>query len=270
MLNSEQMLPGRIRNMRQMKDLLGAEDVVLAEIERMIEDMYRRESMLHEELVNEEWLERRLHDLTGAETEVTGYADDLLVFIQMNVGELGGLDLRAVRRFLNQWLPAHLKYSLGYLSVYPLMLQEWFRISWLDIHMSFSFWQIRLLNGEWLLDGSVNLGQRPGWEMAVGIIQAAVQLTGKERSVFSRMECSRRFSGAGEQHEPGLEVKTAVSLGDVWRTAGKETGTVIRISERETAESESVTVKKDLWYLDGSVMLDGSRIPDAEIREESL
>ena len=53
MLNSEQMLPGRIRNMRQMKDLLGAEDVVLAEIERMIEDMYRRESMLHEELVNE-------------------------------------------------------------------------------------------------------------------------------------------------------------------------------------------------------------------------
>ncbi|MCI8429942.1 MAG: hypothetical protein HFI16_06755 [Lachnospiraceae bacterium] len=102
------------------------------------------------------------------------------------------------------------------------------------------------------------------------IIQAAVQLTGTERSVFSCMECSMCFSGAGEQHEPGLEVKTAVSFGDVWRTAGKETGTVMRISGRETAESESVTVKKDLWYLDGSVILDGSRIPDAEIREENL
>ena len=40
-LNSEQMLPARVRKMRQMEDLLNVEDIILAEIERIIDEMYR-------------------------------------------------------------------------------------------------------------------------------------------------------------------------------------------------------------------------------------
>ena len=49
-LNNSQMLPARVRNMRQMNDVLNAEDIILAEIERIIDEMYQRASLLHEEL----------------------------------------------------------------------------------------------------------------------------------------------------------------------------------------------------------------------------
>ena len=55
-LNSEQMLPARVRKMRQMEDLLNVEDIILAEIERIIDEMYGAAALLHEELVNEAWL----------------------------------------------------------------------------------------------------------------------------------------------------------------------------------------------------------------------
>lgn len=270
MLNSEQMLPGRIRNMRQMKDLLDAEDIVLAEIERMIEDMYRRESMLHEELVNEEWLERRLYDLTGAETDVTGYADDLLVFVQIKVSELGVLDLQAVRLFLNRWLPAHLMYKLGYLFVYPVRNQEQILISCLGIHMSFPFWQMRVLNGEWLLDGFVNLGQKARWQMNVGLVYGGIRLLEEETAGFPGMKIFMRIPDIMEQHKVALEIKAAVLSAGVWSGGTENISIRIPIPESETAKSESVTVRKDLWHLDGMILLDGSRILDAEIREESL
>ena len=47
-LNNSQMLPARVRNMRQMNDVLNAEDIILAEIERIIDEMYQRASLLHE------------------------------------------------------------------------------------------------------------------------------------------------------------------------------------------------------------------------------
>ena len=61
-LNNSQMLPARVRNMRQMNDVLNAEDIILAEIERIIDEMYQRASLLHEELINEEWLENKLSE----------------------------------------------------------------------------------------------------------------------------------------------------------------------------------------------------------------
>ena len=44
-LNSEQMLPARVRKMRQMEDLLNVEDIILAEIERIIDEMYGAAAM---------------------------------------------------------------------------------------------------------------------------------------------------------------------------------------------------------------------------------
>ena len=87
-LNNSQMLPARVRNMRQMNDVLNAEDIILAEIERIIDEMYQRASLLHEELINEEWLENKLSERTGAGVDVTGYAEKLLAEIVLDVSEL--------------------------------------------------------------------------------------------------------------------------------------------------------------------------------------
>lgn len=154
MLNSEQMLPARVRQMRQMGELLDAEDLVLAEIEHMIEEMYGRAAMLHEELVNEGWLEAHLEALTGAETSVAGYAEMLLVKIMLDAGDVDYIDLQRVRDFLNKWLPAHLMYKLAYLLAYAVRSSEEFRMDALVVAMTSLFWDMRTLDGTWLLDGT--------------------------------------------------------------------------------------------------------------------
>lgn len=98
-LNSESMLPKRVRTMRQMEELLNAEDLVLAELERIIDGMYREASLIQEELVNEEWLERHLLELTGSQTEVTGDAQNLMVNVQFDVSDQDALDLKSIRDF---------------------------------------------------------------------------------------------------------------------------------------------------------------------------
>lgn len=113
-LNSEQMLPARVRGMRQMKELLGAEDAVLAELERILDEMYQRASQLHEELVNEEWLERKLQGLTGGIVDVAAWPEELLVEVMINRGNLSSIDSETVIAFLDKWLPAHLVYRIIY------------------------------------------------------------------------------------------------------------------------------------------------------------
>lgn len=112
-LNDSHMLPDRVRNMRQMQDVLMVEDIILAELDNIIDEMYQRASVLHEELVNEPWLETKLSERTGAAVNVTGYAEQLLVEIILSVSESIVLDMRDVRAFLDKWLPAHLKYKLN-------------------------------------------------------------------------------------------------------------------------------------------------------------
>ena len=111
-LNSEQMLPARVRKMRQMEDLLNVEDIILAEIERIIDEMYGAAALLHEELVNEAWLKEKLDARTGADTTVEADADKLLATITLDVSKIVGVDMKDIRVFLDKWLPAHLRYRV--------------------------------------------------------------------------------------------------------------------------------------------------------------
>ena len=113
-LNSEQMLPDRVRGMRQMGELLDAEDFVLAELENVIDGMFRRASFLHEELVNEAWLEERLQEVTGGSVDVVTVENALAVEITVNKGNLSGTDAGEVMTFLDKWLPSHLAYNITY------------------------------------------------------------------------------------------------------------------------------------------------------------
>ena len=113
-LNNSQMLPARVRNMRQMNDVLNAEDIILAEIERIIDEMYQRASLLHEELVNEAWLEKRLEVLTKGIVTVEKVKDVLQVNIGIDIGSQSSLIEEQVVNFINKWLPAHLAYSIYY------------------------------------------------------------------------------------------------------------------------------------------------------------
>lgn len=113
-LNSEQMLPDRVRGMRQMGELLDAEDFVLAELGDVIDGMFKRASFLHEELVNEAWLEGRLQEITGGSVNVATVEDTLAVEVTVNKGDLSSTDAGEIRAFLDKWLPSHLAYSITY------------------------------------------------------------------------------------------------------------------------------------------------------------
>jgi hypothetical protein len=140
-----------------MGEVLDAEDVVLQEIEQILDDMYERAALLHEELVNEAWLKAKLEERTGAIAEVTADAEKLLTSIILDVSSVRSIDMGDVRKFINKWLPAHL--------MYRLTLQLWFlnkkheKIDVRHVEMGYSsfFWDARTLNGTWVLDGSLSL-----------------------------------------------------------------------------------------------------------------
>ena len=156
-LNNSQMLPARVRNMRQMNDVLNAEDIILAEIERIIDEMYQRASLLHEELINEEWLENKLSERTGAGVDVTGYAEKLLAEIVLDVSELQHIDMPDVRKFLDKWVPAHLMYKIILLLDYSASIGEVFSVTEMTIGFDSPYWNVRRLNGTWQMDGSYEL-----------------------------------------------------------------------------------------------------------------
>lgn len=123
-LNDSRMLPARIRNMRQMNDVLNAEDIILAEIERIIDEMYQRASLLHEELVNEAWLENKLSARTGAIVDIVEYGELLLVDFILDVSAVAHIDMKDVRAFIEKWLPAHLMYRLNLLLAFEVNSTE--------------------------------------------------------------------------------------------------------------------------------------------------
>ena len=57
---------------------------------------------------------------------------------------------------------------------------------------------------------------------------------------------------------------------DLGAMTGGNVGVNIPVCVDTKVNAESVTIEKDLWHLDGQILLDGSRILDAETWKESL
>lgn len=129
-LNNKQMLPDRIRNMRQMSELLNVEDIVLVEIEQMVNEMYQRASLLHKERINERWLEEKLGKLVDGTVDVKKEEGKLSVEITLNTGKIAILYGEDVIRFIEKWLPAHLAYHV--ISEKTLKAEVYFSCLWQD------------------------------------------------------------------------------------------------------------------------------------------
>lgn len=267
-LNNSQMLPARSRDMRQMKDVLNAEDIILAEIERMIDEMYQRASLLHEELINEEWLENKLTEKTGAEADVTGYAQKLLAEIILNVSELQHIDLPDVRKFLNKWMPAHLMYKIIFLINYSVEIEEIFSFEIINMGATIPFWKNHLLNGDWFLDGSVLLDSQRQYELTLQLWNTwIISLKETVRSFFVRAtyhtEIREIISGFSKKlylsiNEPNGEVELSMKLHYCVESVNERIG------------EEKVTLRRNLWYLNGNVLMNGLRVLNAMEREENI
>lgn len=284
-LNNNQMLPARVRNMRQMNDVLNAEDIILAEIEQIIDEMYQRASLLHEELVNEAWLESKLAERTGAKVDVTGYAEQLLAEFVLDVSDVKDIDMQDVRKFINKWLPAHLMYKVILLLVYEVESGETIDMVMMKLGYSSFFWRVRTLDGSWLLDGSYDLNvvlKPDAWGLrydggtnyivedflhSLGIRMRNVQ---EEKLVpIMLLGWSSLFWAVrtvdGTWNTDGSILLDAIRKQDRW-------GSVMAVGETYLTSSHrcGVVTVRDLWLLDGSYKLDGTKVLDALNEKEDL
>lgn len=284
-LNSEQMLPARVRKMRQMEDLLNVEDIILAEIERIIDEMYGAAALLHEELVNEAWLKEKLDALTGADTTVEADADKLLATITLDVSKIVGVDMKDIRAFLDKWLPAHLRYRVILLIESGYISPEKYTVTGMALGYEAQFWPVRTLNGAWLLDGTYNLdavrkADEYGLTYEIGEIELHEDFTEAVRFMTAIYQEENTVGTVSMGFESQFwQVPT---LNGAWKLDGSvlleilrhphEYGQHFDFGKIENKEENDYRVRldKDLWFLDGSQNLNGKRILDAERREEEL
>jgi hypothetical protein len=284
-LNSEQMLPARVRKMRQMEDLLNVEDIILAEIERIIDEMYGAAALLHEELVNEAWLKEKLDAQTGADTTVEADADKLLATITLDVSKIVGVDMKDIRAFLDKWLPAHLRYRVILLIESGYISPEKYTVTGMALGYEAQFWPVRTLNGAWLLDGTYNLdavrkADEYGLTYEIGEIELHEDFTEAVRFMTAIYQEENTVGTVSMGFESQFwQVPT---LNGAWKLDGSvlleilrhphEYGQHFDFGKIENKEENDYRVRldKDLWFLDGSQNLNGKRILDAERREEEL
>ena len=284
-LNSEQMLPARVRKMRQMEDLLNVEDIILIEIERIIDEMYGAAALLHEELVNEAWLKEKLDARTGADTTVEADADKLLATITLDVSKIVGVDMKDIRAFLDKWLPAHLRYRVILLIESGYISPEKYTVTGMALGYEAQFWPVRTLNGAWLLDGTYNLdavrkADEYGLTYEIGEIELHEDFTEAARFMTAICQDENTVGMVSMGFESQFwQVST---LNGAWKLDGSvlleilrhphEYGQHFDFGKIENKEENDYRVRldKDLWFLDGSQNLNGKRILDAERREEEL
>ena len=284
-LNSEQMLPARVRKMRQMEDLLNVEDIILIEIERIIDEMYGAAALLHEELVNEAWLKEKLDARTGADTTVETDADKLLAMITLDVSKIVGVDMKDIRAFLDKWLPAHLRYRVILLIESGYISPEKYTVTGMALGYEAQFWPVRTLNGAWLLDGTYNLdavrkADEYGLTYEIGEIELHEDFT--EAARFMTAICQEENTVGMVSMGFESQFWQVPTLNGAWKLDGSvlleilrhphEYGQHFDFGKIENKEENDYRVRldKDLWFLDGSQNLNGKRILDAERREEEL
>ena len=284
-LNSEQMLPARVRKMRQMEDLLNVEDIILIEIERIIDEMYGAAALLHEELVNEAWLKEKLDARTGADTKVEADADKLLATITLDVSKIVGVDMKDIRAFLDKWLPAHLRYRVILLIESGYISPEKYTVTGMALGYEAQFWPVRTLNGAWLLDGTYNLdavrkADEYGLTYEIGEIELHEDFT--EAARFMTAICQEENTVGMVSMGFESQFWQVPTLNGAWKLDGSvlleilrhphEYGQHFDFGKIENKEENDYRVRldKDLWFLDGSQNLNGKRILDAERREEEL
>ncbi len=170
-LNDSHMLPERVRSMRQMNDILTVEDALLAEVWKILDVMYQREAMLHEELVNEAWLENKLSARTGADVKATGYADKLQAEIILTVNENIVLDMQDIRDFLNKWLPAHLKYKINDRMIVGIENSTLNGIKLINvcIYLKIPFLPYRSYDGTLRYDGSAHYDAKRNYKLGTSL-----------------------------------------------------------------------------------------------------
>lgn len=169
-----------------------------------------------------------------------------------------------VREMIRNMIPANLLFILA--GAYPV----WFPVK-TDVasrlEMSCAFYarynrKFLYIDGTWLLDGTYKLNGYKEME-SLDLYPAALTIRGSWRTTGKTGECVSCTARA--RADPELQSVSAV-IGEV-KVQRNNNATLRMLKQADVSPGvgSQLTVEKDLWYLDGTYMLDGSRLLDAEI-----
>lgn len=193
--------------------------------------------------------------------------------------------LKNIQAMVEEIIPAHLLYIFA--GLYPTEIpMETSAAACLELASDFYARYNReflYLDGSWLLDGAYflngykeieRLDLYPARLRVQEILQVSVEVGGRQQLisiVAGRPEVQTEIS-----FWSAVPVSVVVAREDAnadlavcenaWTTAGN--GSRLRMSQQTDAGPEmlsGLTVEKDLWYLDGSYLLDGTKLLDAQI-----
>ena len=146
---------------------------------------------------------------------------------------------------------------------------ETVRLMCLDMYVSLYFFK-RILNGDWLLDGSVILDQIPICKITMSISVGTVNVFHEGEVCFPSLYISAVFPMVSPSTRYIVEAGYCFDSSGILNVSKENIGVNIPVHMDAGVSVESVIIEKDLWCLDGQVLLDGSRILDAEIWKERL
>lgn len=156
--------------------------------------------------------------------------------------------------------------------------------------LSIPFWYTssgcRLLDGSWLLDGSVCLNTKRRYELALSLESRFKSLNTQEQIKFSSVASAAQIENNHISLQAGIihhwDVNFfAIILNDAWKIDGSKQryrmalklkyGMELNESGQETVTDATVETRtKDYWFLNGEVKLDGTRKLNSIYRKEEL
>lgn len=139
----------------------------------------------------------------------------------------------------------------------------------IDVHAFFYFFK-RILNGSWPLDGSVSFNQVPICEIDMGIAIGTICVAHERKVSFTTLDIPMAVIEVLPSDCCSMENGYRFDLSGLLDAGEENIGVTIPVHMEAGVEVDSVTVEKDLWHLDGQVLMDGSRILDAEVWKEEL
>ncbi|MEH2960063.1 putative phage tail protein [Candidatus Merdisoma sp. JLR.KK006] len=191
------------------------------------------------------------------------------IFRVVFIGE-GTLNVKRVKKILDRIKQSHTMYILCEWVIISLDSQELEKVKLhsMEFQMGFHFFVCKTFDGSWFLDGSVILGQSVICDMNINIITGPVFLINAE---YLDIGAGIKFCLEDLQARNALsriDLRAELNTDNFCRDMALDT--TFEVIENSEFGENFVIIKKDLWYLDGTELLDGSRLLDAEIRKESL
>ncbi len=203
---------------------------------------------------------------TGAEASFV-FLHRLYIYIHLGEDDRPG-SVKTLKKELGARIPAHIAYTTDYRTELGISGQDLEKIKLHRIINAFAiqYWHAKVLNGDWVLDGSLLLDSdfRHGTKTAI-----FAKLALKEDEGISLQTSVIRGSIWTQERLSCVENISAGVQTDNGAKAGVETAVDISMKDGEKIGDTIITkCSQGYWFLDGSMALDGYKNMDSIYKKE--